>query len=126
MADYQGRIAKLADHTCRPVCGVQYRFDCFFIENRLIAAGTFQFGPDVLPAFLFGQTVEIVVHNDPLTERFMVGKPKRVVDLRKTDKKDHCPVTGIHFEVKEDLQVIQDGIADIVGSWIAWKFSVLR
>ena len=45
----------------------------------------------------------------------MVGKPERVVDLWKTDKKDHSPVTGIHFEVEEDLQVVKDGIADIVG-----------
>ena len=59
----------------------------------------------------------------------MVGKPESVVDLRKTDKKDHCPVTGIHFEVKEDLQVIQDGMITgvfflsrtslVISSWIA-------
>ena len=45
----------------------------------------------------------------------MVDEPERVVDLRKTDQEDHGPVTGIHFEVEEDLQIVQDAIADIVG-----------
>ena len=36
------------------------------------------------------------------------------VELRKPDQKDDCPVFGIHLKVEEDLQVVQDSVADII------------
>ncbi len=44
----------------------------------------------------------------------MNGKLERIVQLRQSNQKDHCPVPGIHLKVEQDLQIIQDGVFDIV------------
>ena len=36
----------------------------------------------------------------------MDGKMQRVVQLWQADQKNDCPVTGIHLEVEQDLQVV--------------------
>ena len=44
----------------------------------------------------------------------MNGKLERIIQLRQSNQKDHCPVPGIHLKVEQDLQIIQDGVFDIV------------
>ena len=44
----------------------------------------------------------------------MDGKLERIVQLRQSNQKDHCPVPGIHLKVEQDLQVVQDGVFDVV------------
>ena len=44
----------------------------------------------------------------------MDGKLERIVQLGQSNQKDHCPVPGIHLKVEQDLQIVQDGVLDIV------------
>ena len=44
----------------------------------------------------------------------MNSKVKGCVQLWKPGKKYGSPVTGIHFEVEKDLEVIEDGIVDVI------------
>lgn len=44
----------------------------------------------------------------------MGGQAQRVVQLWQAYEQDDGPVTGIHLEIEQDLQVVQDGITDIV------------
>ena len=44
----------------------------------------------------------------------MDGKLERIVQLRQSNQKDHCPVPGIHLKFEQDLQVVQDGVFDVV------------
>ncbi len=107
-------MAELADHTCRTVSRVQDRFNGVFVKDGLMTAGTLKLPVNVFPSFLFGVAVQVVVHDDPLAERLVGRKAKGIVQLRQPDKENHCAVFGIHLKVEEDLEVIQDGTADIV------------
>ena len=44
----------------------------------------------------------------------MYAEPECAVQLWQAGKKDNGPVPGIHFEIKQHLQVIQNRISDIV------------
>ena len=44
----------------------------------------------------------------------MDGKLERIVQLGQPNQKDHCPVPGIHLKVEQELQIVQDGVLDIV------------
>ena len=44
----------------------------------------------------------------------MDGKLERIVQLGQSNQKDHSPVPGIHLKVEQDLQIVQDGVFDIV------------
>ena len=38
-----------------------------------------------------------------------------VIQFWQTGKQNGRPVSGIHFKVKQDFQVVQNGIVDVVG-----------
>lgn len=40
---------------------------------------------------------------------------KSMINLRKTDEKNNGTVLGIHLEVEEDFEIVQDRGADVVG-----------
>ena len=44
----------------------------------------------------------------------MYAESECAVQLWQTGKKDNGPVSGIHFEIKQHFQVIQNRISDIV------------
>ena len=44
----------------------------------------------------------------------MDGKLERIVQLWKTDQKNHSPIPGVHLKVEQDLQIVEDSIFDIV------------
>ena len=77
--------------------------------------GAFQLCLDVLLPFFLGETVQVIIHDDPLAQRLMDSQPKGIVQLRQPGQEDYRTVTGIHLKVKKDFQVIEDGAGNIVG-----------
>ena len=45
----------------------------------------------------------------------MDGKLERIVQLWKTDQKNHSSIPGVHLKVEQDLQIVEDSIFDVVG-----------
>lgn len=79
MANHKRRIAELADHTGCPVGSIQDCFDGRVVKNRICTAGFFQFSFNVCTTFFFGVAVNVVVHDDTLTERLMDGKLECII-----------------------------------------------
>ena len=44
----------------------------------------------------------------------MNTKPECGIKVRKSDKQNNCSVPGIHLKVKKNLEIVKDGIVDIV------------
>ena len=105
----------VADESRRSVRGVQDCLDNTLFKDRLCTAGAFQLCCNVRAAFLLGQAFQIVVHHDPLSQRFVYGKLQGIVQLGQPDEKNNGQIAGIHLEVEKDLQIVQDSIADVVG-----------
>ena len=115
VAYYERCIAYLADESCRSVRGIQDRLDSTFFKDRLCTAGAFQLCCNVRAAFLLGQSFQIIVHHDPLSQRFVYGKLQGIVQLGQPDEENNGQIAGIHLEVEQNLKIIQDSIADVVG-----------
>lgn len=92
VADHESRITVSVDHSGGAIRGVKDGLDSTFIENSLVTAGTFKLSGYILTAFVLGEAIDIVVHDDPLAERLMSGQVESVVDLGKAYQKDDRPV----------------------------------
>ena len=69
----------------------------------MFAAGPPEFSGYICRPFFFCQTVQVIVHDDPLPERFVDPEPEDVVKVGEPCQEDDCPVPGIHIEVEQDL-----------------------
>ena len=112
--DQEGCITDLIDDTWSPVRCIKNSFERVFLEDRLCTARPPELSVDIRGTFFLSKAVKVVVHDDPLAEGLMDTETECVVEDREACEKDDGPVTGIHVEVEEDLQVVQDRRIDIV------------
>ena len=92
ITDQHAGVADLIDQARGPVGCVQDRFQSVLIKNRNVTSGSFQFCTDVGTSFFLCQTLKVIIHDDPLTERFMDPQVQRIVELWKTCQKNDSAV----------------------------------
>ncbi len=109
--DHKITVTNLIDQTWRAVRRIQYYFG-LLIKYSLTAFGIFQFSGNIGPSFFFCGLAHMVIHDNPLAERFVGTLVERDIQARLPDEKDHRKVPGVHFKVKHSLEVGQDFMAE--------------
>lgn len=92
---------QLVDHTWSSIRCIEDRFQCILFEYRLCASCAIQLGSNIGMSFCFCHTFQVIIHDNPLAERFVDAQAQGAVELWQTRKKNNCPVFGIHFKVEQ-------------------------
>lgn len=114
-ANEQAGGTKLVNHSGNTTGSIKDSLDGIIFKNLLGTTSPGKLFKNVGTALVLGKDIKVVIHDDSLPERFMDVQGKGMIEDGKAGKKNNGAITGIHVKVKEHLEVIKDGIGDIVG-----------
>ena len=78
-ANQEAGTAKLVDEAGNTIGRIQHHFHRIFLKYRLGTFGFPQLLLDITAPLLFAHPVRVIIHDDPLPQRFMSRKPQGIV-----------------------------------------------
>ena len=79
VANQKAGIAKFVDEARCAIGCIEYRLQRVFLKNGPGTIRSAQFFLDITASLFFAHSIQIIIHDDPLPQRFVSGKAQGIV-----------------------------------------------
>ena len=111
----EGVVGDAIDEPGQSARALRQRLDGGGFEQGEFATGESQAVGEVVVEFVALDAGEVVTHDEALGERFVHGHGEAAAQLGESDEQQAQAVLAVHGEVREEPEVFEDVVAQVLG-----------